>query len=140
MLTKDTPELRTSQVFKVIWTDPAGQANFGKTRNSTHFSTVWLGEQTSVRSDISWWCETREPSANACKNNTFHVPRVRLGYLQVSNTPHSPIQTYGKKGATKTGLVMKDHGIIHTTPQSPNPLQGEHLVKRREEVRGKAIN
>jgi hypothetical protein len=29
----------------MLWTEPAGQANPGKTRNSTHFSTVWLGEQ-----------------------------------------------------------------------------------------------
>lgn len=28
----------------MLWTEPAGQANPGKTRNSTHFSTVWLGE------------------------------------------------------------------------------------------------
>lgn len=29
----------------VLWTEPAGQVNPGLTRNSTHFSTVWFGEQ-----------------------------------------------------------------------------------------------
>lgn len=33
-----------SQVFKMLWTEPAGQMNPGKTRNSTHFSTVQYGE------------------------------------------------------------------------------------------------
>jgi len=32
------------QVFKMLWTEPAGQMNPGKTRNSTHFSTVQYGE------------------------------------------------------------------------------------------------
>jgi len=34
----------SSQVFKMLWTEPAGQMNPGKTRNSTHFSTVQYGE------------------------------------------------------------------------------------------------
>jgi len=37
---------------------------------------------------------------------------------------------------------MKDHGIIHTTPQSPNPLQGEHLTKfsiRVEPIHGEVL-
>jgi hypothetical protein len=32
------------KVFKMLWTEPAGQANPGKTRNSTHFSTTWCNE------------------------------------------------------------------------------------------------
>ena len=28
----------------MLWTEPAGQMNPGKTRNSTHFSTVQYGE------------------------------------------------------------------------------------------------
>jgi hypothetical protein len=38
---------------------------------------------------------------------------------------------------------MKDHGIIHTTPQSPNPLQGEHLTEfstRVNLVHGEVLN
>jgi hypothetical protein len=29
----------------MLWTEPAGQASPGRTRNSTHFSTVLFGEQ-----------------------------------------------------------------------------------------------
>lgn len=32
------------EVFKMLWTEPAGLANPGKSRNSTHFSLVWLNE------------------------------------------------------------------------------------------------
>jgi len=44
-------------------------------------------------------------------------------------TSVSPVQTYGGRGASKPGLVMQDHGIIHTSLMAPNPLPGEHLTK-----------
>lgn len=41
----------------------------------------------------------------------------------------SPVQTYNGRGAAKPGIVMSDHGIIHTTPNAPYPLPGENLTK-----------
>jgi hypothetical protein len=40
-----------------------------------------------------------------------------------------PIQTYTGRGAAKPGLIMSDHGIIHTSPDPPNQLPGEQLTK-----------
>jgi hypothetical protein len=47
----------------------------------------------------------------------------------------SPIQTYGRKGATKVGLNVKDHGIIHTSEKAPNLLPGEHITKYSIQVK-----
>ena len=41
----------------------------------------------------------------------------------------SPVQTYKGRGATKPGLVMHDHGVIHTTISAPNLMPGENLTK-----------
>jgi hypothetical protein len=43
--------------------------------------------------------------------------------------PHSPIQTYRGRGATKPGIVIQDHGVVHTTLQAPNLFPGEYLTK-----------
>ncbi|KAH8727752.1 hypothetical protein GQ44DRAFT_724818 [Phaeosphaeriaceae sp. PMI808] len=94
------------RVFKMLWIEPAGQANPGRTRNSTHFSTVSFGEQA--------YSEIRR----------FVVVRNKGNFSQCI-----PVQTYRNRGATKPGIVMQDHGIIHTTLQAPNQLQGENLTK-----------
>lgn len=39
------------------------------------------------------------------------------------------MQTYNGRGAAKPGLVMGDHGIIHTSPVAPMQLPGEMLTK-----------
>lgn len=41
----------------------------------------------------------------------------------------SPVQTYRGRGATKPGLIMQDHGVIHTSETAPPLLEGEHLTK-----------
>jgi len=41
----------------------------------------------------------------------------------------SPVQTYNGRGTTKPGVIMSDHGIIHTTKQAPDQLPGESLTK-----------
>lgn len=41
----------------------------------------------------------------------------------------SPIQTYRGCGATKPGLVMRDHGIIYTTASPPDFIHGENFTK-----------
>ncbi|CAO2654008.1 Nn.00g107410.m01.CDS01 [Neocucurbitaria sp. VM-36] len=94
------------RVFKMLWTEPAGQANPGKTRNSTHFSTVRFGEQA--------YSEIRR----------FVVVRNKGNFSQCI-----PIQTYKGQGATKSGIVMSDHGVIHTSVPAPNLLPGEYLNK-----------
>ncbi|KAH7409824.1 hypothetical protein DE146DRAFT_643101 [Phaeosphaeria sp. MPI-PUGE-AT-0046c] len=94
------------RVFRMLWSEPAGQANPGQTRNSTHFSTVWLGEQA--------YSVIRR----------FVVVRNKGTFSQCI-----PIQTYSNLGAAKAGLIMVDHGIIHTSPNPPNQLPGEALVK-----------
>ncbi|KAF2030978.1 hypothetical protein EK21DRAFT_64265 [Setomelanomma holmii] len=90
----------------MLWTEPAGQANPGKTRNSTHYSTAWLGEQA--------YSELRR----------FVVVRTKGSFSQCL-----PIQTYSNRGATKPGLIMADHGVIHTSPVAPNLLPGENITK-----------
>jgi hypothetical protein len=94
------------RVFKMLWIEPAGQANPGRTRNSTHFSTVRFGEQA--------YSEIRR----------FVVVRNKGTFSQCI-----PVQTYKGRGATKPGIVMQDHGVIHTTPEAPNLLPGEFLTK-----------
>lgn len=94
------------RVFKMLWTEPAGQANPGKTRNSTHFSTVWLGDRA--------FSEIRH----------FVVVRNKGTFSQCI-----PIQTYKGIGAAKAGLIMADHGIIHTSFNPPNQLPREMLTK-----------
>jgi len=94
------------RVFKMLWTEPAGQMNPGKTRNSTHFSTVQYGETA--------FSEIRR----------FVVVRNKGEFSQCI-----PIQTYRGRGAAKPGVRMGDHGIIHTTVAAPNQLPGEALTK-----------
>jgi hypothetical protein len=49
--------------------------------------------------------------------------------LSKAHPMSSPIQTYKGQGATKRGLVMSDHGVIHTTLAAPSLLPGEQLTK-----------
>jgi hypothetical protein len=67
------------QVFKMLWTEPAGQVNPGKTRNSTHFSTVQYGE--TAFSEIRRFVVVRNKGEfSQCmyvdhkKRLTLHVP------------------------------------------------------------------
>ncbi|KAF2823149.1 hypothetical protein CC86DRAFT_300134 [Ophiobolus disseminans] len=94
------------QVFKMLWTEPAGQVNPGKSRNSTHFSTVLLNEQ--AYSEIRY----------------FVVVRNKGSFSQCI-----PIQTYKGRGATKPNLNVDDHGVIHTSKTAPVLLPGEQLTK-----------
>ncbi|KAH6865203.1 hypothetical protein BKA58DRAFT_240862 [Alternaria rosae] len=98
------------RVFKMLWTEPAGQANPGKTRNSTHFSTVQYGE--TAFSEIRRFLVVRN------KGDFSH-----------------PIQTYRGRGAAKLGVRMCDHGVIHTSVDPPNLLPGEELTKYSIQVR-----
>jgi len=99
------------RVFKMLWTEPAGQANPGKTRNSTHFSTVLYGQTA--------FSEIRR----------FVVVRNKGDFSQCI-----PIQTYKGQGATKQGLIVDDHGVIHTTASVPALLPGEKLTKYSVQV------
>ncbi|KAF1832445.1 hypothetical protein BDW02DRAFT_649110 [Decorospora gaudefroyi] len=95
------------RVFKMLWIEPAGIQSPGKTRGSTHYSyTVKYGEQA--------YCEIRR----------FVVVRNRGTFSQCI-----PIQTYRGQGATKRGLIIADHGIIHTSEQAPGLLPGEYITK-----------
>ncbi|KAH7091466.1 hypothetical protein FB567DRAFT_518747 [Paraphoma chrysanthemicola] len=99
------------RVFKMLWTEPAGLVNPGKTRNSTHFSTVRFGETA--------FSEIRR----------FVVVRNKGSFSQCI-----PVQTYGGRAATKPGLVMSDHGVIYTTAYPPYLLVGEALTKSSIQV------
>ncbi|KAF1848721.1 uncharacterized protein K460DRAFT_276589 [Cucurbitaria berberidis CBS 394.84] len=104
----------------MLWTEPAGQANPGRTRNSTHFSMVWCGEQA--------FSEIRR----------FVVVRNKGTFSQCI-----PIQTYKGRGATKPGLVMNDHGVIHTSKDPPGLISGENLTKysiRVESTAGETLD
>ncbi|CAN9449629.1 unnamed protein product [Alternaria alternata] len=96
----------SGRVFKMLWTEPAGQVNPGKTRNSTHFSTVQYGETA--------FSEIRR----------FVVVRNKGDFSQCI-----PVQTYRGRGAARPGLIMSDHGVIHTSATAPNLLPGEALTK-----------
>ncbi|OAG16551.1 hypothetical protein CC77DRAFT_382152 [Alternaria alternata] len=95
----------------MLWTEPVGQANPGKTRNSTHFSTVLYGQTA--------FSEIRR----------FVVVRNKGDFSQCI-----PIQTYKGQGATKQGLIVDDHGVIHTTASAPDLLPGEKLTKYSVQV------
>jgi hypothetical protein len=112
------------QVFKMLWTEPAGQVNPGKTRNSTHFSTVRFGQ--TAFSEIRRFVVVRnkgEFSQCMYVSLPWHVFCIDL------TDCISPIQTYRGQGAAKPGLRMSDHGVIHTTLAAPNLLLGEALTK-----------
>ncbi|KAH7081325.1 hypothetical protein BKA63DRAFT_503599 [Paraphoma chrysanthemicola] len=94
------------RVFKMLWTEPAGQTNPGKTRNSTHFSLVWMGEQA--------FSEVRH----------FLVVRNKGSFSQCI-----PIQTYKGRGTTKPGIIASDHGVIHSSIEAPNLIAGENITK-----------
>jgi hypothetical protein len=54
----------------MLWTEPAGLSNPGRTRNSTHFSTVWLNEQAF--SEIRYFVVVRNKgSFSQCMYVTF---------------------------------------------------------------------
>lgn len=79
------------RVFKMLWTEPAGQLNPGKSRGSSHFSVVYLNENA--------YSEIRR----------FVVIRNKNNFSQCI-----PIQTYREQGATKANLIVRDHAIIYT--------------------------
>ncbi|CAN9439088.1 unnamed protein product [Alternaria alternata] len=103
------PNAETNQ--ETLDPQPAGQANPGKTRNSTHFSTVLYGQTA--------FSEIRR----------FVVVRNKGDFSQCI-----PIQTYKGQGATKQGLIVDDHGVIHTTASAPDLLPGEKLTKYSVQV------
>jgi len=91
----------------MLWIEPAGVVNPGKTRGTTHFSyTVKYGEEA--------FCEIRR----------FVVVRNRGTFSQCI-----PIQTYRGQGATKPGLIVHDHGVIYTSENPPPLFQGENITK-----------
>ena len=108
----------------MLWTEPAGQINPGKTRNSTHFSTVQYGE--TAFSEIRRFVVVRNKGDFS---QCMYVDLTRCFALNQSDKLISPIQTYRGRGAAKPGLRMSDHGIIHTTTTTPNQLPGEALTK-----------
>jgi hypothetical protein len=56
----------------MLWTEPAGQVNPGKTRNSTHFSTVWLNEQAF--SEIRYFVVVRNKGTfSQCMYVSFQI-------------------------------------------------------------------
>ncbi|KAF1998970.1 hypothetical protein P154DRAFT_237447 [Amniculicola lignicola CBS 123094] len=95
------------KVFKMLWTEPAGLANPGRTRGSTHFSTIRFGELA--------FSEIRR----------FVVIRNCGSFSQCV-----PVQTYRGRGATKPGLQVQVHGVIHTTEQAPELLENEGITKQ----------
>lgn len=82
----------------MLWTEPAGQATLGQTRGSTHFSVVTFDQVA--------YSEIRR-------------------FVVVSNKGYFsqciPVQTYRKRGATKPGLAVEDHGVIYTGVAGSNP-------------------
>jgi hypothetical protein len=105
------------QVFKMLWIEPAGQATLGQTRGSTHFSVVTYGQIA--------YAEIRR----------FVVVSNKGNFSQCI-----PIQTYRKRGATKPGLLVEDHGIIYTGVAGSNPpalLTGEEITKEPIRVESK---
>jgi hypothetical protein len=52
-----------------------------------------------------------------------------MSLLPETNRFARPIQTYAGRGATKRGLILQDHGIIHTTADAPKPMPGEYFTK-----------
>ncbi|KAF2106876.1 hypothetical protein BDV96DRAFT_606914 [Lophiotrema nucula] len=95
------------RVFAMLWTEPAGIAHPGSTRGSTHFSLNKFNETA--------YSEIRR----------FLVISNRKTFSQCV-----PIQTYRQQGAKKPGLIVHDHGIIHTSETPPPPLEGDDLTKQ----------
>lgn len=94
----------------MLWTEPAGQANPGQTRGSTHFSVVTYGENA--------YSEIRR----------FIVVNPKGTFSQCI-----PIQTYRNQGTLKPGLLVQDHGLVYTGgPWTPAPslLFGEGITKQ----------
>ncbi|KAF2267709.1 hypothetical protein CC78DRAFT_46169 [Lojkania enalia] len=89
---------KRGRVFKMLWIEPAGRNNPGRSRGSTHFSTVRFGE--SAFSEI----------------RRFVIIQNKGSFSQCI-----PIQTYRKQGATKPGLNVQDHGIIFTDGEQLEP-------------------
>ncbi|KAF7901328.1 hypothetical protein EAF00_003549 [Botryotinia globosa] len=90
---------RVGRVFMMLWTEPAQPKVpvTGGTRNGSHFSTTFLGQQA--------YSEIRR----------FVVLIKGHG-----NSVCCPIQTYSGQGTLKPNLPAPErHTIIHTTPQSP---------------------
>ena len=72
---------------------------------------------------------TKATSANACRQIQQPTLYIYRAYLL-----RSPIQTYKGQGATKQGLIVDDHGVIHTTASAPDLLPGEKLTKYSVQV------
>ncbi|KAH8634480.1 hypothetical protein IG631_09880 [Alternaria alternata] len=106
------------------WPEPAGQVNPGKTRNSTHFSTVQYGE--TAFSEIRRFVVVRNKGDFS---QCMYVDSTRNLALHLSDELISPVQTYRGRGAARPGLIMSDHGVIHTSATAPNLLPGEALTK-----------
>ncbi|KAF2107783.1 hypothetical protein BDV96DRAFT_588747 [Lophiotrema nucula] len=95
------------RVFKMLWSEAAGQVRPGGTRGSTHFSVESFGGNA--------YSEIRR----------FIVVRNKETFSQCL-----PIQTYRRQGACKPGLVSQDHAIIYTS-SSPNvPFPDEETTRR----------
>ncbi|KAF7916521.1 hypothetical protein EAE99_009703 [Botrytis elliptica] len=93
---------KVGRVFMMLWTEPAQPKvpENGGTRNGSHFSTTFLGQQA--------YSEIRR----------FVV--VIKGY---GNSVCCPIQTYSGQATLKPNLpAPRRHTIIHTTPQAPKQL------------------
>lgn len=75
-----------------------------------------------------FWFITRALSANACERLVALRSAMKLRQSR-------PIHTYGGRGATKPGLVMSDHGVIHTSVYTPNLMPGENITKYSIQVR-----
>ncbi|KAF2732578.1 hypothetical protein EJ04DRAFT_607477 [Polyplosphaeria fusca] len=123
----------TGKVFKMLWVEPAGQVNPGKTRGSTHFSTISYGE--TAYSEIRRFVVIRNRgSFSQCMYVDLMLNAVpwRAAYAG-TNGNLSPIQTYRRKGATKPGLNVQDHGVIFTGDRGDDPpdlLENEGITKQ----------
>lgn len=98
------------RVFMMLWTEPAGRVNPGRTRGSTHFSVVKYSETA--------YSEIRR----------FVVVRNKGAFSQCV-----PVQTYRRQGATKVGVLVEDHAVIYTggAHDPPPPLlEGEGIIKQ----------
>ncbi|KAF2868126.1 kinase-like domain-containing protein [Massariosphaeria phaeospora] len=117
---------KRGRVFKMLWTEPAGQDNPGKTRGSTHFSLVSFGQ--TAYSEIRRFVVIQNKGSFRTQ---YFYPDVSDGGSTSNQT--SPIQTYRRQGARKRGLIVDDHAIIYTgSPNDPAPnlLEGEEITKQ----------
>ncbi|TGO72841.1 hypothetical protein BELL_0413g00020 [Botrytis elliptica] len=109
---------KVGRVFMMLWTEPAQPKvpENGGTRNGSHFSTTFLGQQaySEIRSNKGLW----EFCLLVCsaQNYTYDM-------LMCWSNDASPIQTYSGQATLKPNLpAPRRHTIIHTTPQAPKQL------------------